>query len=129
MKTQCSKKKISEVKKKRKFQMCQIYSDTADSTGIPWGPHSSDICWTHAACFQGPAALVGRRDDSPYLGSSRTVRRGSFGQRWWEGLVLSLFHGHHPPTPYMSKQTLNQHFLIQAFLLPCKLLGSCHRHQ
>lgn len=108
MKTQCSQKKIiSEAKKKKKFQMCQIYSDTADSTGIPWGPYSSDICWTHAACFQGPTALVGRGDDSLCLGSSRTVKRGSFGQRWWEGLVLSLFHGHHTPTPYMSKQILN----------------------
>lgn len=29
----------------------------------------------------------------------------------------------------MSKQVLNQHFLIQAFFLPYKLPGFCHRHQ
>ena len=51
MKTQRSQKKYQWGKKKKKFQMCQIYNDTADSTGIPWGPFPSNICWTHAACF------------------------------------------------------------------------------
>ena len=80
MKTQRSQKKKNQWGKKKKFQMCQIYNDTADSTGIPWGLYSSGICWTHAACFQDPAALVGRVDDSLYLQSSRTGRRGSLGR-------------------------------------------------
>ena len=53
------------------------------------------------------------------------------GAVWAEmvGGSSSQSFGHHTPTLYMSKQVLNQHFLIQAFLLPYKLPGSCHRHQ